>query len=45
MSPQTKIKKEGISVLESFKTIFSRKNLGKEAAIEHIKNNRSKKKD
>ena len=45
MPTPVKTRKEGISILESFKTIFSRRNLGKEAAIEHIENNKSKKKD
>lgn len=44
MRTPKKTRKEGISILESFKTIFSKRNLGKEAAIEHIKNNSGKKK-
>lgn len=35
-------KKQDFSVINSFKTIFSRKNLGEEAAEEHIRNNRKK---
>ena len=44
MPTQAKPKKENF-FLESFKIIFSKEPLGEEAAIEHIENNRSKKKD
>ena len=43
MPDTVKTKKENF-FLESFKTIFSTKDLGKEAAVEHIKNNSRKKK-
>ncbi|MBA7494689.1 hypothetical protein ES702_05266 [subsurface metagenome] len=44
MPTPAKPKKENF-FLESFKIIFSNKHLGEEAAIEHIENSRSKKKD
>jgi len=48
MSTRTKEHRQAFSILESFKTFFSRKNLGKEAAIEHmqhVRNSRKKKTD
>ena len=42
MPIKAKEKKREFSLINSFKTIFSRENLGKEAAKEHIKNNRKK---
>ena len=38
MSVKNKKEKQEFSIINGFKTIFSRKNLGKEAAKEHIKN-------
>ena len=42
MPNKAKEKKQDFSVINSFKTIFSRENLGEEAAKEHIKNSRVK---
>ena len=42
MPNKAKEKKQDFSVINSFKTIFSRENLGKEAAKEHIRNNKKK---
>lgn len=38
-------KEKYASIFESFKAIFSKEPLAEEAAIEHIENNSSKKKD
>lgn len=42
MPAKTKEKEREFSIINSFKTIFSSKNLGKEAAEEHIKNSKKK---
>jgi len=42
MPNKAKEKKREFSVINSFKTIFSRENFGKEAAKEHIRNNSKK---
>ena len=36
------INKKDLSIIDSFKIIFSRRRLGEEAAMEHIKNNKKK---
>ena len=42
MPTKTKEKEQEFSIINSFKTIFSSRNLGKEAAEEHIKNSEKK---
>lgn len=44
MPTRSKEHRQIFSILESFKTIFSQKNLGKEAAIEHMQHVRNSKK-
>lgn len=41
MSEAEEMNKKDLSILDSFKIIFTRKRLGEEAALEHIKNNES----